>query len=110
MTRPVRLGPDAAAELADAARWYEDMRPGLGAMFLDAVDVTVESIAHWPGAGKSVEGLAKGLDVRRAPVGRFPYHVAFLVRDEAIYVLAVAHDRRRPAYWSGRTSPPAIDG
>ncbi len=78
MTRPVRLGLDAAAELADAARWYEDMRPGLGAMFLDAVDVTVESIAQWPGAGTSVEGLAKGLDVRRAPVGRFPYHVAIL--------------------------------
>ncbi len=55
-------------------------------MFLDAVDVTVESIANWPGAGTSVDGLAEGLDVRRAPVGRFPYPVAVPFRDEAIYV------------------------
>jgi toxin ParE1/3/4 len=93
---PVRFGPDAA-------RWYEDRRPGLGVMFLDAVDAAVESVSRWPGSGPKVEGLAEGLDVRRAPVSRFPYHVAYLVADDVIHVLAVAHDRRRPAYWSGRT-------
>lgn len=45
---------------------------------------------------------ADDLDVRRVPVSRFPYHLAYLVTPEEIHVLAVAHDRRRPIYWSGR--------
>ena len=102
MRLPVRLGPEASAEVADAARWYENRRAGLGSMFLDAVDATVESISRWPGAGAKVEGLPEGLDVRRVPVARYPYHVAYLVADDVIHVLAVAHDRRRPTSWSGR--------
>ena len=76
---------------------------GLGSMFLDAVEVTVQSIASWPASGTRVEGLAEALDVRRAPVSRYPYHLAYLVAAEEIYVLAVANDRRRPTYWAGRT-------
>ncbi|MGH9222711.1 MAG: type II toxin-antitoxin system RelE/ParE family toxin [Acidimicrobiales bacterium] len=102
MTLPVRLGPEASAELADAARWYENRRAGLGSMFLDAVDATVESISRWPRTGAKVEGLPGDLEVRRAPVARYPYHVAYLVADDEVHVLAVAHDRRLPAYWSGR--------
>ncbi len=90
-------------ELADAARWYEDRRAGLGSMFLDAVEATVQSVASWPVSGARVEGPAEGLDVRRAPVSRYPYHLAYLVADDEIYVLAVAHDHRRPTYWTGRT-------
>ena len=102
MRRPVRFGPEASSELADAARWYEDRRAGLGSMFLDAVEATVQAVASWPASGTSVEGLAEALDVRRAPVSRYPYHLAYLVADDEIQVLAVAHDHRRPTYWTGR--------
>ena len=77
--------------------------PALASMFLDAVEATVQTVAWWPASGTRVEGLAEALDVRRAPVSRFPYHLAYLVGDEEIHVLAVAHDHRRPTYWTGRT-------
>jgi plasmid stabilization system protein ParE len=32
----------------------------------------------------------------------FPYYVAYLVSGEVIVVLAVAHERRHPRYWSDR--------
>ncbi|MDQ6949021.1 MAG: type II toxin-antitoxin system RelE/ParE family toxin [Actinomycetota bacterium] len=102
MRRAVRFGPEASSELADASRWYEDRRPGLGSMFLEAVEATVQSVASWPASGTRVEGLADALDVRRAPVSRYPYHLAYLVADDEIHVLAVAHDHRRPTYWTGR--------
>lgn len=102
MSLPVRFGPEASSELSDAARWYEDRRAGLGFTFLGAVDATIESIAQWPRAGSRVDGLTPELDIRRAPVSRFPYHVAYLITDDVIDVLAIAHDHRRPAYWSGR--------
>lgn len=102
MRRAVRFGPEASSELADAARWYEDRRAGLGSLFLDAVEAAVESVASWPASGARVEGLAEALDVRRAPVSRYPYHLAYLVAGDEIHVLAVAHDHRRPTYWAGR--------
>ena len=102
MSEQVRFAPEASAELGDAARWYERRHAGLGLALLAAVDLTVESIVRWPGAGAPIDGLPEDLDVRRLPVPRFPYHVAYLFVGDQIHVLAIAHDRRRPVYWSGR--------
>ena len=102
MSQQVRFAPEASTELGDAARWYERRHAGLGLAFLAAVDLTVESIVRWPAAGAPIDGLPEDLDVRRLPVPRFPYHVAYLVTDDQTFVLAIAHDRRRPVYWSGR--------
>jgi len=35
-------------------------------------------------------------------VARFPYAVLYSIVGDQIRVMAVAHDRRRPFYWSGR--------
>jgi plasmid stabilization system protein ParE len=102
VTRPVHFEPEAASELVDAGRWYEEQADGLGAEFIAAVDATIESISNWPHTGSPVEGITDGPEVRRAPVDGFPYSVAYAVTGEAIQVMAVAHDRRRPAYWTGR--------
>lgn len=102
MSQRVHLVNEASAELEDAARWYEQRHAGLGLVFVAAVDRAVESIVRWPQAGVPIDGLAPDLDVRRVPVSRFPYYLAYLVSDDEIHVLAIAHDRRRPAYWSRR--------
>jgi len=102
VSQQVRFAPEASAELEEAARWYEQRHTGLGLAFLAAVDLTVESVTRWPGAGSLIDGLPDDLVVRRSRVGRFPYHVAYLVTAEQIYILAIAHDRRRPFYWSSR--------
>lgn len=101
MTGPVTLHAEATAELEAAALWYD----GLGLQFLAAVDRTIQQAIAWPHAGVPVEGLASELLVRRAPVTRFPYHVAYLTTDDGIYVLAVSHDHRRPGYWKDRPLP-----
>ena len=105
MKQPVRFSAEASAELEDAVRWYEDRHAGLGLAFLAAVENAVELLGRWPLAGEVVAGLPADLDVRRVPVRRFPHHVAYLVTADVLHVLAIAHDRRRPAYWSGRIEP-----
>jgi plasmid stabilization system protein ParE len=102
VSRPVRFSPEAVNEISDAIRWYEERHRGIGAAFVTAVDAAVEFVATWPGTGAPVAGAPQNLDIRRAPVGRFPYHLAYMVTGEVIHVLAVAHDRRRPLYWTGR--------
>ena len=37
--------------------------------------------------------------VRHLVLGRFPYGIAYLVGDENIIILALAHSRRQPGYW-----------
>jgi len=41
-------------------------------------------------------------DIRSAKVDRFPYRIVYLVIGEDVDVVAVAHAKRRPAYWRRR--------
>ena len=38
---------------------------------------------------------------------RYPYQVIFREREDQLIVVAVAHAKRRPEYWSDRPSPDA---
>jgi plasmid stabilization system protein ParE len=95
--------PEATAELEDSIRWYERRHGGLGLAFLAAVEAAIQTITRWPESGAPVTDIGGDLDIRRVRIGRFPYHLAYLVTDNRIHVLAVAHDRRRPGYWRLRT-------
>ncbi len=102
MSRPLRIEPEAAVELEEAAVWYEQQRIGLGTDFLEAVDGALERIARWPHAAPRVPGVSVDVPARKAPVTRFPYHVAYLETPGAIRILAIAHDKREPDYWHAR--------
>lgn len=90
--------------MADAARWYEAHRPGLGTEFLEALDDAVVRIAEMPRMGSPVRDVADDA-IRRRAVRRSPYHVIYLELPDRLQLLAVAHDRRRPGYWVGRVPP-----
>jgi toxin ParE1/3/4 len=98
----IRTEPDASAELAQAANWYERQREGLGIEFLESIDAALELIARFPHAGSAVPDVPEELRVRRVPVQRFPFHVIYLELADVIRVLAFAHDRRKPGYWHSR--------
>ena len=102
VTQRVRFEAEAEAEYQEAGRWYEERRAGLGLEFFDAVDATLGQILLLPQAGAPVPRVPLDIPVRRVPVRRFPYHVIYLERADAIRILAIAHDRRRPGYWKGR--------
>jgi len=99
----VELLPEALTELHAARLWYEERRTGLGdELYHETLDVLAR-IGEAPGAYPRWPG-AEGPEfiVRKAPVRRFPYLVAFEVRGDRVAVLAVAHAKRRPLYWIGR--------
>ena len=104
MNPKIRVEEAAAAELEASVVWYEENRAGLGERFLNAVDLTLGQIAQWPRSGAPVPDVASDLNVRRVPVGRFPFHVVYLEMTDEIRVLAFAHDRRLPGYWRGRST------
>jgi hypothetical protein len=55
-----------------------------------------------PHLGPPWPGVPEDLGVRRLLLPRFPFAIAYLVRDDDVVVLAMAHTRRKPAYWIRR--------
>lgn len=98
----VRFEDEALVEYREGGRWYEARVTGLGLEFFDEVDATLRQVVAFPNAGSRVPRLPSDLPARRLAVKRFPYHVIYLETADALRVLAIAHDRRRPGYWRGR--------
>ena len=98
----VEFAPEVERDVAEAAQWYEERQPGLGAEFVEAV------IRVW-------DALAKNplLGCRRHPTKkihwrypeRFPYRVIYEVDEntEPVKVAAVLHASRHDRHWRRRT-------
>lgn len=97
MTLAVRVRPEAARDLTDAAVWYEARRPGLGHRFLDEVAAAFAAIAEAPLMFPSMHR-----NTRRTFIRRFPFGVYYRVEDSEIVVVAVMHASRHPRRWKGR--------
>lgn len=88
---------DARTEFDEATDFYGMELASLGLVFVAAVEAAVAHVREYPDSCPIIRGR-----VRKVRVRRFPYSVMYSVVEERIRVLAVAHDRRRPYYWSGR--------
>jgi toxin ParE1/3/4 len=97
-----RVIPEANAEAASAAAWYEDQRAGLGDDFLGEVQAAYERIQANPNLIPRMERYRGPHLFRRCLLSRFPYHAVFACSDEELVVIAIAHNRRKPFYWLNR--------
>lgn len=93
----VEYHPQANQELAAAALFYHQQAVGLGGEFLDEVEHAESVIVRFPEAGRLLRG-----DTRRISLRRFPFALIYQARGEHLWILAVAHERRRPGYWAAR--------
>jgi len=93
---------EALDEYRHAARWYEDKREGWGDVFMDAVDAAVDSILD-PAIGWGLYQSRKSDPQTYArSVAGFPCTIVYLKRDDEVYIVAYAHEKRRPGYWMPR--------
>lgn len=89
----------AAGEHYDNVVFYEERLPGLGADYLAEFTQVMAQVCAMP----DLYPLICAPDIRKAGLKRFPFSVIYRVTSAHIVVLAVAHQRRRPAYWLGRS-------
>ena len=107
---PIRVHETARRERIHAKRRYARHDPAVAARFDDALRDVFARIKEGPNqfpehAVLAVPTAAGPLffAVRRALFSKpFPYVVFFYVRQRTAVVLAIAHARRRPGYWSER--------
>lgn len=93
----VEFHPAALREVEDAQAWYEERSLFAASAFLREVSTAVqrlrESPTRYPAAGGAT---------RRILLERFPFTLFYRVGTGRVTIVAVAHQKRRPGYWSAR--------
>ena len=95
--KPYVFHPEAAAEYAQAVQYYAAIAPEVAERFYAEIEGLIQQIWHqpdrffrfWPPA-------------RRALGRKFPYSVVYLDQPSRVWIVAVAHAKRRPGYWQQR--------
>jgi len=89
--------PEATAEAECATGCYEARAPGLGVRFREEVESACAAIVQHPLLWRERPG-----GFRRVNLPGFPYYLAYVLRDERVIIVAVAHASRHPDYWKYR--------
>lgn len=105
MSQRVIVLNEAEDELIEAQMWYDRQRSGLGKEFRSAIDEAIERLVKAPLAASPIVNLPPSIGARRVLVKRFPYSIVFINHEEDLWVVAFAHQHRRPGYWRERLKP-----
>jgi plasmid stabilization system protein ParE len=87
----------AEAELLEAISYYSSIGAELGLRFESEVSAAVRGAVAHP-----ERGAPRSKNTRRWLVKGFPFGVIYRESEVEILVVAVAHERKRPGYWSRR--------
>ena len=86
-------------ETREAINHYDREQPGLGGRLWEEVEATVRWILE-----NAAMPRLRTRGYRRVNLRTFPYYIAYVLRGEAVVLVAVAHAARRPEYWINRLS------
>ena len=93
----IEFHPDAILEIREATLYYQTQQAGLGERFLSTIQETLTRISNFPESYPVVIS-----NIRQCKVSHFPYTIVYRVQVNFIQIIALAHSRRQPQYWSGR--------
>jgi plasmid stabilization system protein ParE len=94
---PLAFHPDARGELMEALDRYYERSPDAARAFESEIERACTTIQDSP---ETWSIYLRG--TRRYLLSRFPYLLVYLVSDDAIQIVAVAHGHRKPGYWADR--------
>jgi len=84
----------AKHELDDATHYYEIEFQGLGKRFRREVRKAVERVIEYPEAWSIERG-----EIRKYVLHKFPYKLLYSIEEDHVFIIAVAHQHRKPDYW-----------
>ncbi len=95
--RSLSFFEQAAEEIEQERQWYRERSVVAEAAFQRELDRAVESVleaaTRWP---QYIAGT------RRYLFSTFPFSFIYFVEGESVFVVALAHQSRRPGYWRER--------
>lgn len=88
----------AQAELEDAQAYYlQHSTPALPPPSWRITSMAQSALLEYPLSGTPISPRLRAL-----PMRHFPYSLIYRATVDTITIRAIAHQRRRPRYWSGR--------
>jgi toxin ParE1/3/4 len=95
----ISLHAQAELELVEGAAYYaREASAEIASAFIFEFERSAKLLGEFPGLGSSWRGR-----IRRLPLRRFPYSIVYYLHDSEVRVLAIAHQRRKPGFWRGRS-------
>lgn len=92
-----RFHEAADAEVVEAVFYYDGKSSGLGDRFLAEVKAATSYIEKYPEIAPVIED-----GVRAKVLVRFPYSLLYVAERDVLFIVAVAHQSKRPGYWADR--------
>jgi plasmid stabilization system protein ParE len=94
---PVELHPEAEEEYLGSLAWYRERSLSAAENFERMFDRAIQEISdapeRWP---------VYFSRFRKYTLRQFPFIIVYRKEPSRMFVLAVAHGRRRPGYWKAR--------
>jgi plasmid stabilization system protein ParE len=93
----IEVHPEAQLELENARRWYRERNQIAARAFVTEVLRALQNIAAAPDTWPRIRA-----NERRFVLKRFPYSIIYRIRENDVFITALAHQRRLPGYWRSR--------
>ena len=87
----------AKIELDDACYFYDLEIPGLGIKFKEEARKAAGRISEFPTAWSIERG-----EIRKCLLHIFPYKILYSIEKDHVFIIAIAHQHRKPTYWQDR--------
>jgi toxin ParE1/3/4 len=84
--------------LLNAVEYYRERSSELARDFYEELNRAIEDLLELPESSPVIHPIG----VRRKMLQRFPYNVLYTVDPDVLYIVAIAHQKRRPDYWLQR--------
>jgi plasmid stabilization system protein ParE len=94
----VKIHPGAESDYEDGLFWYFDRSVEAADRFESAFDEAIEAIRSSPAMFPFCDDAHRFVLLKR-----YPYRLVYRWDGETVHVIAVAHMKRRPGYWSDRS-------
>jgi toxin ParE1/3/4 len=96
--KPLWIHEKAEEEVQEAIAYYDAQYEGLGCEFREDLESAFARLRMSPGAPTPIDAQAS----RKIRCRRFPYTIYYIELDQTIWIAAIAHQKRRRGYWTGR--------
>ncbi len=93
----VQLADGAKRDFADGLSWYRKRSDQAADHFVEETNHAIARLLKDPVRNRQIRP-----DIRTIRIKRYPYSLIYLIHPGAIIIVAVAHAKRRPGYWSRR--------
>ena len=96
-TYRIRFHPKALEEAERSKNWFALRSPTAALGFLNELSHAIEVIKENPNRWPSFH-----LGTRRDVFPRYPFSAIYRIKENVVEILAIAHHKKRPGYWSER--------